>query len=672
MPTSPFFSSILHGADYNPEQWPREVWDDDVALMQKAHVNVATLPVFGWVSLQPDEDTFTFEWLDEIIEKLHAGGVSVCMATATASVPAWLAQKYPDVLRMDHSGRRLKHGNRHTFCPNSPNFRRLSVGLAHRLAQRYGQHPALVAWHISNEYSPTCYCEVCAEAFRAWLKARYGSLEEVNARWYTTFWGHTFTDWSQIETPTADGERAMQGLSLDYDRFASQSLLNCFIAERDAVREFSPHLPITTNLMGTCKPVDYHKWAKEMDIVSWDCYPGRGAPPFEIAFQHSVMRGLKEGQPWMLMEQTPSQQNWQAYCALKPPGIMRLWSYQAMAHGADTVMYFQWRRSRGAAEKFHGAVVEHAGTPDARVFREVAALGAELQALGNRTLGGRVESKVAVLFDWENWWALEHSAGPSVDMKYVPQCQNFYGALHRQGIVADVISSEADLSGYKVVIAPVMYMVKPGVAEKLEKFVESGGTFLTTYFSGIVDENDLVFPGGYPGPLRKLLGIWSEELDVLSPSEHNRMVFRDAFGSLYDFQECGAFCDRIQEEGANVIATYGDSFYAGEPALTVNYFGEGRAYYLATSPARRTLEAILCQVCAEQGVFACLTTAVHGVEIIPRRTPEGATLYYILNHNTEPVSLSLPGGEFLDLLSGTVWDGYVSLEKYGVAILQAR
>lgn len=670
MKPQPFFPAILHGADYNPEQWPESVWDDDVALMKKAGVNVATLPVFGWVSLQPDEDTFTFEWLDRIIDKLHAHGIRVCLATATASVPAWMTQKYPDILRVEENGLRRKHGSRITFCPSSKNFQRLSTDLARRLAKRYGNHPALAVWHISNEYGHPCYCDQCAGEFRLWLKDRYGSLAEVNRRWLTTFWGHTYTNWEQIDTPTLNGERSMQSLLVDYNRFASHSMLKCYRAERDAVRAVNPAIPITTNLMGAFKAIDGHSWAREMDIVSWDSYPARGTKPSEIAFAHSLMRGLREGQPWMLMEQTPSQQNWQPYNALKRPGLMRLWSYQAVAHGADTVMYFQWRRSIGGCEKYHGAVVEHAGTSEARVFREVAALGAELQSLGSQTLGARVQTRAAVLFDWENWWALEFSAGPSIDLKYVPQCQAYYSALHDAGIVADVVSPDADLSGYALVVAPVLYMVKPGVAERLEKFVSAGGTLLTTYFSSIVDETDLVHPGGYPGPLRKLLGIWAEEIDVLSPQESNRLVFDSPLGALSGAYSCGLLCDRIHAEGARVLATYGDSFYAGEPALTENHFGQGRAYYLATFPEPAALGLLMRHLCTGQNITPTLGLAHPGIETVSRLSPSGETLHYVLNHTDHPVEIPLPAGPFLDLLTSQSHDSKLPLPPLGVAILK--
>jgi beta-galactosidase len=391
-----------------------------------------------------------------------------------------------------------------------------------------------------------------------------------------------------------------------------------------------------------------------------------------MAFNHSLMRGLKEGQPFMLMEQTPSQQNWQPYNALKRPGVMRLWSYQAVAHGADTVMYFQWRRSRGACEKYHGGVVEHAGTSEARVFREVAALGKELESLGSQTTGGRVPAKAAVLFDWNNWWAIEYSSGPSVDLKYVPQCRSYFTALFTLGIPTDILSPEMDLSDYSVVIAPVLYMVKPGVAERLTAFVEAGGTLLTTYFSGIADETDLVYPGGYPGPLRKLLGIWAEEIDVLSPQESNRVEFKERFGDLAGSYSCGTLCDRVHPEGARVLARYAEDFYAGEPALTVNRVGKGRAYYLATVLEKDALLGIVRQLCVEAGLQPPLgIQPPSGVEVMPRVSPGGVTLLYVLNHNSFAEHLRLPGGAYRDLLSGKQLKEEAELPPYTVLILKA-
>jgi beta-galactosidase len=667
------FDRIWHGGDYNPDQWDERIWDEDVQLMQKAGWSIATLPVFSWVKIQPDEQTWNFDWLDRVLDKLHAGGIGVCMATSTASVPKWATGKYPDILVTDQNGKKLKAGGRHVFCPHSPNYRRLSVELARRIATRYANHPALKIWHIGNEYGGSntggrCYCELCENAFREWLHLRYGSLENLNHRWNTAFWSHTYTSWDEVEAPFAHGERSIESLQIDYDRFQSESLLDCYRAEAKILREITPKIAITTNLMGAYKPLDYHAWARDMDIVSWDSYPPKGAPPEEMAFSHSLMRGLKEGQPWLLMEQTPSQQNWQSHNALKRPGVMRLWSYQAVAHGADSVMYFQWRRSRCGPEKFHGAVVEHVGTSEPRVFREVAALGKELRELGTQTLGGRVKADAALLFDWENWWALEYSKGPSVDVKYVPVCRAFFDALHRQGVTCDVVSPHADLSKYKVVVAPLLYMVKNGVAENLTQFVESGATLVTSFFSGLVDDCDSVHLGGYPGPLRKLLGVWVEETDVMFPGESNRMIFEDGARSEYS---CGLLCDRVHPESAQTLAIYGDDFYAGEAALTMNKVGQGRAYYLASLLDSEGLQKFLGDVCSAQNVSPVLPQVQSGVEAMRRVSPDGTELLYVLNHNAMDVEVALPDGEYSDLLSNQEVTGRMILPRYGAAILKA-
>src|SRR6266851_2335090 len=411
---------IWHGGDYNPEQWPRATWDDDLRLMQDCYFNVATVGVFSWVSLQPEEERFTFEWLDEILEKLYTAGRRVCLATPSAAQPAWMSQRYPDVLRADMDGRRRHHGWRVAYCPSSPTYRRFANQMAHKIAERYHAHPALVAWHVSNEYYSSCYCDTCAATFREWLQRRYTSLDELNQRWWTTFWSHTYTDWSQIEPPYSNGEGSIHALKVDYRRFQSDMMLECYRGERDAIRAFSPDVPITTNMMGTYPELDYRAWAREVDVIAWDCYPGSSDAPSDIAFLHDLNRGLRDGQPFMLMEQSPSSQNWAEYNALKRPGVLRLWSYLALAHGADTVMYFQWRRSRGECEKFHGAVIEHSGRSDTRVFREVQQLGSELARLGQYTLGATTDAQVALLFDWNNWWAMDASVGPIGDKRYVP------------------------------------------------------------------------------------------------------------------------------------------------------------------------------------------------------------------------------------------------------------
>ncbi|NJJ41712.1 beta-galactosidase [Paenibacillus sp. 7028] len=647
---------IWYGGDYNPEQWEPEVWAEDDRLFRLAGIDVATINVFSWAMIQPDEHTYDFSALDETMDRLYRNGIYVCLATGTGAHPAWMARRYPEVTRVDAKGRKRKFGGRHNSNPNSAVYRTFSSRLAGKLAERYKDHPALVAWHVSNEYGGYDYSEQSEAAFREWLKARYGTLDALNRAWNTRFWGHTFYDWEEIVLPSElteewNGSRTnFQGISLDYRRFMSHSLLECYRLEYDAIREHSKDVPITTNLMGFYKELDYFEWAKYLDVVSWDNYPSLDTPVSFTAMTHDLMRGLKSGQPFMLMEQTPSQQNWQKYNSLKRPGVMRLWSYQAVARGADTVLFFQLRRSVGACEKFHGAVIEHAGHEHTRVFRECAELGRELQLLGGELLDARSAAKVAILFDWENLWALELSSGPTVALNYVDEVHKYYDALFAQHIEVDMVGAEEDLTRYEIVIAPVLYMVKPGFAARAEAFVQAGGTFVTTFFSGIVDEHDLVTLGGYPGPLRPLLGIWAEEIDALLPGMSNQIVMEREWKKLSGSYECGILCDLIHTENAETLARYGSDFYQGMPALTVNRFGEGKAYYIASSPNADFLQGFLGNLCADKDIEP-LVQAPQGIEAA-RRIKNGTPYLFLLNHTGGELAAEIGSAGMYDLLTG--------------------
>lgn len=672
---------ILYGGDYNPDQWPPEMVADDLRLMKTLGVNTVTLPVFAWARLQPAEDHYDFGWLDEIMERLAAAGIGVILATPTAAQPAWLSRAYPDVLPVDRWGHRRHHGARTNFCPNSPHYRHFAAGIAGRLAERYRDHPTLRLWHVNNEYGTYCYCDQCAAAFRRWLQARYGSLEELNRRWYTAFWGHTFYDWEEIEPvsyltellPGALGDRdgtTNQGMALDYCRFMSDSLLDCFRAEAAAIRAWTPDVPITTNLMGAFKPLDYFAWASELDVVAWDSYPANADPVSLTAARHDLMRGLKGGQPFLLMEQTPNQQNWQPYNALKRPGVMRLWSYQALAHGADAVLFFQWRQSQGACEKYHAAMVAHAGHLETRIGRELQQLGAELQQLGDAFLGARIEARIALIFDWPNWWAVEYSSGPSIALHYAQTIGQYYQALYEANLPVDIISPEMDFTGYDIVIAPLLYLVPEAVAQRVEAFVAAGGTFITTCFSGLVDENDRVYLGGYPGAFRRVLGLWVEETDALYPEQQNEVVCPPEAGAdLAGRYRCGLLCDVVHPEGAQVLATFGQDYYAGQPALTEHRFGAGCAVYVATVPEPALLRRLLSRYTGRHGLRPPLV-APAGVEVTQRRKA-GRTFTFILNHNTEAVTVPLPAGTYLELLSGTPVTGEIALTGRDVCILQS-
>ncbi|MGN1368364.1 MAG: beta-galactosidase [Aristaeellaceae bacterium] len=647
-------NKVLYGGDYNPEQWPEETWSEDMRLLKRAHIDVLTLNVFSWAALQPDETHYDFARLDRIMDMVHQNGFKVCLATSTAAHPAWMAKKHPDILRCGPDGIRRKFGGRHNSCPNSPTYRRYSVELARRLAQRYGHMENIVAWHIANEYGGECYCENCERAFRVWLRRRYGSLDALNRAWNTAFWGHTFYDWDEVVLPDLRSEEFdtgwrrtnFQGISLDYRRFNSDSMLECFCMERDAVKEITPDIPVTTNLMGFYQALDYGKWAKEMDFVSWDSYPEFGEPIEKNAMCHDLMRGIGKGKPFWLMEQTPSVSNWHDYCVLKRPGVMRLLSYQAIAHGADTVMFFQMRRSVGACEKYHGAVIDHAGRGDTRVFREVEALGAELERLGDTLLGAHTPAATAIVFDWDNWWASSLSAGPSKDMSVVAECLRWYKALSALNIPVDIIGEDDDLTPYRLVIAPMLYMVKGSCDDRLRSFVRHGGTLVATTFSGYVQENDLVVPGGYPGKLRDILGIWVEEIDALPPNKENSFVFD---GQTYPAR---ILCDLLHCEGAQPLAVYDSDFYAGLPAVTRHAFGEGTAYYVATCSGDSFYTAFLRQAACQAGVSSSMHTP-SGLSALLRENENGRFLF-LLNTSEEEKTARL-NDACTELLSGCTY-----------------
>jgi len=668
-PVSEKLQRVLHGGDYNPDQWPPEVWDDDMRLMRAANVNVATVGVFSWAALQPAPDRFEFGWLDTIMDKLADNGIHAVLATPTAAHPAWLSQLHPEVLRADASGRRRRHGNRVNFCPNSTAYREACAEIVRRLAERYAEHPALILWHVSNEYSGQCFCETCAEAFRSWLKEKYGSLEELNRRWWTAFWSHTYTDWSQVEPPYENGEQSIPALKVDWARFSNESLLGCYLNEKRILSELTPHIPVTTNMMAACYTTDYRRWAPHVDVISWDCYPSIRGDIAWTAFCHDLMRDLKPGRPFLLMEQTPSSQNWQPVNALKRPGQMRLWSYMALAHGSDSVMYFQWRRGRGGAEMLHGAVLEHAARQDARVFREVCALGAELASLEDGILGSGVDSRVAVVFDWENWWALDNTSGPVRDKKYCETVFKHYRAFWQRNVPAAVVGTDVDPGDYDIIVAPMLYMVRQEWARKIEEFVSNGGRFVTTYLSGWVDEDCLAYTTGYPGPLRKLAGVWVEEIDALFEDQTNRIIMKQSFGPCRGEYSSARLCDILHAESATVLATYGREFYAGWPAVTENQFGDGFAYYIGTDAEAEFLLHFYRTICADCGVQPVLD-APPDIEV-RRRAHQDRSFLFLLNHGTETVHVALPPGHsYRDLLGGREVSGEVPLRGYDVRILE--
>lgn len=663
-------SKVLYGGDYNPEQWPSEVWDRDYELFDLARIDTVTVGVFVWALTNPAEGVYDFGVLDRIVERAAAESRSICLATGTGAHPPWLARAYPEVTRTDFEGRRRRFGQRHNSCPSSPAFQRLSAELARRVAARYAGNPAVVAWHVGNEYGGACYCDLCAAAFRRWLQRRYGTLAALNDAWYTTFWSHRFTDWNEIEPPSALTEHwrgpdhtAFQGITLDYHRFMSDAMLANFRAEKSAIRAHS-ELPVTTNFMGMYRPIDYHRWAADLDFVSWDNYPPDDTSQARMALAHDVMRGLKGGQPFWLMEQTPSYTASRDVNPLKRPGLMRLWSWQAVAHGADAVLYFQLRASRGACEKYHGAVIGHGDRADTRVFREVAELGAELATLGDATLGARTPARAALLFDWDSWWALEMSDGPSRLVRYLDVVLAYHRALWEAGVDLDVVPVTADLSGYDVVVAPALHMVKGDLAARLEDVARRGGSVLATFLSGRVDENDLAFLADVPGPLAPLMGVRIDEWDARAADVVNPVRLGDL---LVDAR---LLFEIVTPVGAEVVGAYQADFYAGTPAVTRNAFGAGHGWYVATGLDAAGVTWVVRQVLDRHGLIGPYADLVD-VETTVRLTPAGERVRFVLNHRSEAVEVPAAAAG-ADLLTGArVERGQsVKLNAYGVLVIR--
>ena len=654
---------IGHGGDYNPDQWRDrpDILAEDIRLMKLARCNLMSVGIFAWAALEPEEGRYDFDWLRDVLDRLHENGISVFLATPSGARPAWMSRRYPEVLRVREDGLRNFHGGRHNHCFTSPVYRDFVGRMNRALAERFGNHPAVVGWHISNELSGTCHCELCQRAFREWLRARYGTLEKLNRAWWTGFWSKTYDSWEELRSPSRVGETAVHGLNLAWRRFVTHQTEDFLRAEAAPLRELTPHLPITTNLMESFDGLDYGSLAGELDFASYDSYPRWGAPDEErqamlAAFNYDWMRSLKQ-RPFALMESTPSQVNWQPVCKLKKPGMHLLSSLQAVAHGADTVQYFQWRKSRGAAEKFHGAVVDHAGHEHTRTFRDVQAVGEALEKLADLR-GTMPGAKVALLFDTQNRWALEDCQGPRDDLRYFDTALEHYRALKRQNVDVDVVDETRDLTGYRLVAAPMLYMLRPGAAERLTRFVEGGGTLVCTCYTGRVDEDDLCFLGGFPGPLREVLGIWAEETDGLYDGETNGIRMED--GATY---ACSTMCDLIHPETARTLGRYTADFYAGESCVTVNPYGGGRAYYVATRPDAAFLDAFYDRLLDEAGVDRLLKESQAGVLAASRG---GAV--FVMNFTGRPAKVSLPEGT--DALTGENIGGETELPVNGIRIVR--
>ncbi len=618
--------------------------------------------VFSWSVLEPREGEYDLEWMRRIIDRLYENGIHVILATPTGARPKWMADKYPEVLRVDDRGKRDLFGQRHNHCNCSPIFREKVRLIDKKLSEAFGRHPGVIAWHLSNELggcAHDCFCPLCQEKFREYLREKYGTIEVLNKAWATTFWSHVYNDFDQIEAPSSIGENGLHALNLDWRRFVTESTADFIRVETEAIREGGSDLPTTINLMYDFRPLNYHRLAQTVDFVSWDNYPSwhkkeEAVTAMDAGMQHDIMRSLKKA-PFLLMESCPSATNWQPVSKLKKPGMLAAASLQAVAHGSDSVMYFQLRQSRGASEKFHGAVIDHYGGEDTRVLHEVAQVGNALRAI-EETAGSQTLSRAAVVFDWENRWAMEDAAGPrNQGLFYKETVEKSWKALRKIGLNVDVIDMTQSLDEYSVVAMPMLYMFRGGYEDKVRAFVEKGGTVVMTYWSGIVDDTDLCFLEGTPHGLMDVMGLRSTEIDGLYDWEENAAipVSGNTLGVDKTYK-CSHLCELIRINGAEPLMTYAEDFYAGLPALTVNRFGKGKAYYVCADFEQAFYDDVYRRIATEAGLKGLLEDVPEGVEVTARQTPEKEFLF-VQNFRREAVTVKLPKGQIL--LNASIQDG---------------
>ena len=668
---------LLHGGDYNPDQWLDypDTLKDDLRLMKLANVNTMTVGIFAWSALEPTEGNYNFEWLDKIIDDVYNQGGRVILATPSGARPAWLSEKYPEVLRTNDRREKMLHGGRHNHCFSSPIYREKTQKMNYKLAERYGNHPALIMWHVSNEYSGDCHCELCQENFRDWLKNKYKTIENVNKAWWGPFWSHTYTDWSQIESPSSIGENAVHGLNLDWKRFVTDQTIDFYENEAKPLRELTPNVPITTNFMADTddlipfQSLNYDKFSKHVDILSWDCYPAWHNDwettkdlATKVGFINDLYRSLKQ-QPFLIMECTPSGVNWHNVNKAKRPGMHTLASMQLLAHGSDSVLYFQWRKSRGSSEKFHGAVVDHCGHENNRVFKEVSQVGEILDKI-KEIKGSMKQSKVAIIYDWENDWALKDAQGFGKESRRYPQTlQSHYKYFWDKNISVDVVTPQQDLSKYSLVVAPMMYMMTEETMDRFRDYVKNGGVLVGSYLSGLVNETDLTYLGGWPKTLQETYGIDAKEIDTLYPKDKNSIKFGNESFEVVDY------CTIIEAKEAEVLAKYEEDFYKNTPAITKNNLEKGKAYFIGARTNQEFLSKFYDEIVKDLHINEVEDFISEGGISIQIRENKDAKYYFVMNFTEEEKNIGIKGS-YLNLISGKMMERLNLMKPYDVYVLK--
>ncbi|GAA2464470.1 beta-galactosidase [Agromyces soli] len=660
--------ALAYGGDYNPDQWSEEVWLEDARLMREAGVNLVSLPVFSWPQLEVAPGVYEWGWLDRVLEILSDAGIRIDLATATATPPAWLVRSHPEMLPWNEDGQRLEFGSRQAYCPSSPIWREHVARMTRAMAERYGEHPGLALWHVSNEYGDhvsRCWCPESARHFRRWLEARYGGLDGLNAAWGVNVWGQRYTAWEQIEPPRRATGPVNPTQLLDFERFSSDALLELFQLEIDVLREITPEIAVTTNFMSLLRDLDYWDFAAVEDLVTDDAYPDPADPLAHVpaALNYGSMRSLKGGRPWLLLEQAPSGVSWREVNVPKAPGQMRIGSLQAIAHGSDGAMCFQWRQAKYGQEKFHSAMLGHRGEAS-RTFQEAKAFGAELRRL-EPVRGTGVRSRIALVVDYDSWWGSSAAESlPSQRLNWLAQARAWHSALHALGHPVDTVPASGPFDGYELVVAPNLYVADAEQAAALSAFVARGGQLVVGPFSGVVDADEHVHDGGAPGPLRGLLGVEVDEVWPVADGRAERVAL--AGGPTFDAPVWGEW---LEAAGAETVAAYDSGELAGRPAITRRGAdaSAGAAWYVSCVLEPAGLVALFRRVLAAAGLPA--RDRIDPMLEAVTRADDDTDYTFVLNHGRDELTVDVPRGARDLLGDGAALGPTLTLSRFGAAVL---
>jgi len=680
--SNPAAGPLLLGVDYYPDQTPESLWEEDARKISEAGLTNVRIAEFAWALMEPTESKFDFAWLQRAVDILHRNNIAVILGTPSAAPPPWLTMKYPDVVQVNEKGEKLRPGGRRFTCPTNQTYRRLSLAVATEMARKFAAHPGVIGWQIDNELtlgsSPRCYCDFCRAGFQAWARTKYGTLEKVNQTWGTNFWSQRYTDWGQIPVPLPSGADPNPSLALDYGRY--QSFANAsFLGEQLAMlRKLCAKHFVTTNNIGVPYDViDARELYAQLDLVAFDNYPGffdmllhqggqtgpllSSVIPATIAMQHDFGRSILR-KPFLIMEQQSGKAGQQTFSPQPEPGQVRLWSYQAIAHGAMGINYFRWDTATLGAEQYWHGMLNH-DRSQSPAFGEILQTVKELKSLGPEFLNSGYEAQSALYFDYDSSWAVKIQPG-HFRLSYSEQATTWYGAASPSHTGIDLVGPGSDLSAYKIVFAPVVYVLSESQADKIRQYVKNGGVFVTSFRLGVKTESSQIVGTPLPGFLADVMGVTLEDYAPIY-AENPQVKFAAMLAGAD--AECGIWADILKPSTAEVLATYSSGQHSGKAAITLNRLGNGQAIYVGADLRGPDLSKVLATFVASAGVKRPLDVPA-GVELTVRKNANKRWLC-VLNHHSQSRTINLDGS-FKDAITGQAHSGAAEIGGYGVFVLE--